>query len=638
MRVGFYRALTAPTATKPALDTWIAQETAELRKRQDLSRLQHEAQMLALKGDIERIERDIAACERQLATPSEEVEALAEELAKLRIEETQIQQRITDLRLELVTERAAFLHSGDHGRFAGLNGFVAAAQSSNSQHVEFTAQAYQDRAPWYEHRKTQLSQEQEVLLTRKTDLQSKVTSWGFMTGDHIHYLLSIASLLACLCGWAMAIIAGATAFDDNTILEVLVRQILRTSANWQAEHGPVGHFIFFLGWMGLYLVCLGMILLASWVTRKFNKERQSIQTKPGTESEELNPELNFSLENDSFGWVNRFGPNLIQSLAPAWILLGIVMVFMTPGGVSKIAEAENAYSGFIIGFAAAWVAGLGGYFLVYQRQESRPGRRRGWVWLLVAILAAGAVSGASLLLGDPNADHFHEIAGAAGVLTFLLIIAAGLIGRILQVFFTAREIKEVEARLDRISVQLSRVLSPWSTMLEYPSAAWMRKHVRAMQEQYGQIRFDWLQLLRWDRWGTSDNGTSNFYDKLLPEYQAIDHLQGAKYVGKIETEKRALLLVQNKVAQHLMTIRDIRSLGEPWQQDLRKRLSSLVGIADDRRQQLQFQESEWITREAAMTAFICEIESHLRRGWDSGCWYLQHTPTLQNDRTWNLQP
>lgn len=635
MRIGFFQALTRPNAPDAGLDEWLKEETAPIRQRQVAARAHHEALVLAAKAEIERIERDIAHCELQLQAPLPDLTAQQAQLVTYETEQAAIENRICALRTELVQARAKFIQEGDHGRFASLDQFVASTQTSNSQHIQLTTQAYEDRRPWYEHRKAQLQGQQNLLGERKKALEEKVLANGFMTGYHIQSLLSICSILACLCGWAMAILAGATSFDDNSILEVFVRQILKSAANWQAEFGLMGRILFFLGWMLLYLLCLGTMYGTNWLIQKFSQPTPVAPPSPGKEGDELSPELEIDLGNDSFAWLNRFGPHIIQSLAPAWIILGILMVFMTPSGVSKIAEAENAYSGFIIGFGAAWVAGLGGYFLVFQRQSSPTAHRRGWFWLLAGLGAGVLVFGLVWLIAGATTDGFLAIAFSASVLAFLLVMAAGLVGRTLQIFFTAMEMREIDARLDRLSIQLSRVLTPWSTMLEYPSSSWMRKHVRAMQEQYGQIRFEWLQMLRVDRWSTSDQGYAEFYDKLLPEYRPIDHIQSAGQVGLIESEKRNLLLLSGKITALQTEIRDIRSLGEGWQQDLRKRLGSLVGIAEDRRRQLIQREREWLLAETAMTAYINKIESYLRRGWDSGTWHLQHPSPLPSNMSWN---
>lgn len=634
MRIGFYQALTRPGAPAPGLDAWLQEETAPIRQRQVTARVHHETQVLAAKAEVARIERDIAACEQQLNAPEPDLTAQQAQLAAYQAEQAAIEARINALRTELVQARAKFIQEGDHGRFASLDQFIAATQRSNSQHIQLTTQAYEDRRPWYAHRKAQLQGQEDLLGERKKALEEKVMAHGFMTGYHIQSLLSIASILACLCGWAMAILAGATSFDDNTILEVFVRQILKSAATWQDDYGLAGRVMFFLGWMGLYLLCLGTMYGANWLIQRMSQPTPAAPPASGKEGDELSPELEIDLSNDSFGWLTRFGPHLIQSLAPAWIILGILMVFMTPSGVSKIAEAENAYSGFIIGFGAAWVAGLGGYFLVFQRQAGAT-RRRGWLWLLAGMGASVLAFGLTWLIAGAATEGFLAIAFSASVLAFLLIMAAGLVGRTLQIFFTAMEMREIDARLDRLSIQLSRVLTPWSTMLEYPSSAWMRKHVRAMQEQYGQIRYEWLQMLRVDRWSTSDQGYAAFYDKLLPEYRPIDHIQSAGQVGLIESEKRNLLLLSGKISALQTEIRDIRSLGEGWQQDLRKRLSSLVGIAEDRRRQLLQREREWLLAETAMTAYINQVESYLRRGWDSGTWYLQHPSPLTSNMSWN---
>jgi hypothetical protein len=635
MRIGFYQALSRPVPATASLDEWIREETAPIRQRQINARAHHESQILAAKAEIARIERDIAQCELQLQAPLPDLTAQQGQLDTYQAAQEGIETRISALRSELVQARAKFIQGGDHGRFASLDQFVASTQTSNSQHIQLTKQAYEDRRPWYEHRKAQLQGQQDLLGERKKSLEEKVMANGFMTGYHIQSLLSIASILACLCGWAMAILAGATSFDDNTILEVFVRQILKSAATWQAEFGWWGRMSFFLGWILLYLLCLGTMYGANWLIQRFFQSSPPAPPSPSKEGDELSPELEIDLGNDSFAWLNRFGPHLIQSLAPAWIILGILMVFMTPSGVSKIAEAENAYSGFIIGFGATWVAGLGGYFLVFQRQSGPSPRWRGWLWLLAGLGAGVLTFGLVWLIAGAADDGFLAIAFSAGVLAFLLVMAAGLVGRTLQIFFTAMEMREIDTRLDRLSLQLSRVLTPWSTMLEYPSSAWMRRHVRAMQEQYGQIRYDWLQMLRVDKWSTSDQGYAEFYDKLLPEYRPIDHIQSAEQVGLIESEKRNLLLLNGKISALRTEIRDIRSLGEGWQQDLRKRLSSLVGTAEDRRRQLLQREREWLLAETAMTAYINQVESYLRRGWDSGTWYLQHPTTLQPNMTWN---
>lgn len=619
-KIGFHHALSVDRPDEQQLKALVDRETAPLKQRLSIAQQLHTQSDNSVKQEVARIEGEISAYDTQIHQAPVDTAVLEDEVKGLRLGETELVDDISELRQTLMEARGKIVREGTGPQFEGLQNTLKGVKESNDAHWGLNTQAHTDRKEWYDHRNGSLAKEYAQVEARRDDVHGTLAAYRFVTGAHIQIKLTIANALACLAGWAMAILAGATKFDDDTILEVFVQQILKAVTLWQGEKGFWGRIVFFIGWVLLYFLCLGITIVAQRMVRWAESKRGGEESGSGKEYEETNPELEVELEPDSFRWMQNFGPDLIKALAPAWVLLGVLLIFVTSGSVTKLASAENAYSGFLVGFAGAWVMGLVGYFLFFQGE----GQKRGLMGPVLWILGAISVGSLIFLLGDRVAGATKEVSMSAGVFGAILVVAMGLIGKILQVFLLVREERELNQRMNRIAVAQSRFMTPWSTMLEYGSAKWMRRHLLRLEESFGQIQHEWLNTMRLGRWGISDHGRPVFYDKVLPEYQAHDHVNAAEIVGKIETKKRTLLEVRSKIAGLEEDIRAVRAQSEGWQQDLRKRIGALVNSVEAKRKTARHQTLVWMQTETNALRRISFIEAQLRRGYESGRWYKEN--------------
>jgi hypothetical protein len=659
-KAGFYAALLVPKDGEEVLEQQIKdlQEPLVLRLTDEHNAVKAHAAEVA--KEIAEIDSQIAAVKLLQKPPDPaEIARYEEELKKAKEEEDATVQAITAARLELAKGRATTTDLAVKSEFEALNKVLSQSQTLGVTQQALSVEAQKQQEDRWKVRREFLAKKLEQTTKRQDEVAGLIQSEGLIMGKHRGNKVAIGTLVATLLGWVTAILTGRTGFDDNMFLEAMLQNMLR-SADTALQGGPYYYrIILFFGLALLYCLMVGILISIHYLMAKARvlptgeidprtgrvvgertpRKKQTTQDanadngypskykRRHLQNEDIDSEL--PLEPDKSGHPIGINGAMLFALAPLWMLGSAIVAFssnansVAPGVISN-ADAFNAselsYSGFLVGFVLAWMLGYAGYAFIFSKGK---GNAKPLTWIGAIVGVAVAAYLLSFVL-DPSNDKGQTAKVAFALCGAMSVIATGLGGKILREYFLVNEDLYLTRLREDVSRAAANIASPWSPGIEYFTAAHTRDQIEAFANNLADLHFDDFKTLDGESDYLSRIEQPKFQDLQLAEYRSSDHRYFIELVSKIETLKRKLLSIRERIQQCQALLQETRSGKLPWQVSLRDQIHALRWRRQTLLDELARREALWTQRVQRFHEQRLQVATCLRRGYESGMWYRSH--------------